>query len=198
MKATTFSAILSSICLVWQSFAATPQQTQTSAGTISSTNQTTTTTSSASSAVFTNSTGQTFTADQLAENLKNLRAAIEQTMPMITALTDTYSNSAGSDKSWTGRLSDFVSGAFSNEGQGTNQSSSRLNQVVGTVRNLFGSKTNTSAGSSAADASTVQKLVTLENQLKPVVPTLDQLNVASSGTGSQAISSPKPLTPTGR
>jgi hypothetical protein len=194
MKPRILSAILTGICFSSQCFAANTQSVP--SGTLSSTNQTAASTSS--SAVFTNSSGQTFTADQLAENLKNLRAAIEQTIPMITAISETYSNSAGRDKSWTGRLSEFVSGALSKEGQGTNQSSSRLNEVVGTVRGFFGSKTNASTVSTAADDTTMQKLVTLENQLKPVVPTLDQLNVASAASGSQVISSPKPLTPTGR
>ena len=193
MKAANFSTIFTGVCLAWQTFAATPQQPPNDI--ISSTNQTT---ASASSAVFTNSAGQTFTADQLADSLKNLRAAIEQTMPMVTAVTETYSNSAGKDKTWTGRLSEFVSGALNKDGQTSNQSTSKLNQVVGAVRGLFGSNTNSTAASSSGDAGTVQKLVTLQNELKPVVPTLDQLNVASSGNTSPVISSPKPLTPTGR
>jgi len=194
MKAAVLiTAIFGSICIASLSLAATTEQSP--SGTISSTNQTATT--ATSSAVFTNSTGQTFTADQLAENLKNLRSAIEQAMPMVTAITETYSNSAGKDKSWTGRLSDFVSGALSKDGQSTSgQSPSKLNEVVGAVRGLWGTNSSSTASSSATDANTVQKLVTLQTELKPVLPTLDQLNVASSGAG--VISSPKPLTPTGR
>ncbi len=194
MKAAVLiTAIFGSTCIASLSLAATTEQPP--SGTISSTNQTATT--ATSSAVFTNSTGQTFTADQLAENLKNLRSAIEQAMPMVTAITETYSNSAGKDKSWTGRLSDFVSGALSKDGQNTSgQSPSKLNEVVGAVRGLWGTNSSSTASSSATDANTVQKLVTLQTELKPVLPTLDQLNVASSGAG--VISSPKPLTPTGR
>lgn len=188
------AAIFGGICLASRSFAATTDQTP--AGTTTATNQTSAT-ATGSSTVFTNSSGQTFTAEQLAENLKTLRSAIEQTLPMVTALTQTYSNSAGKDKTWTGRLSEFVSGALNKDGQkSSGESSSKLNGVVGAVRGLFGTNSNSTASSSSADANTVQKLVTLQNQLQPVTSTLDQLNVASSGAG--VISSPKPLTPTGR
>jgi len=195
MKAAILSAaIFGGICLALQSFAATTQPAP--SGTTIATNQSTATATS-SSAVFTNSSGQTFTSEQLAENLKTLRTAIEQAMPMVTAITETYSNSAGKDKTWTGRLSEFVSGALSKDGQkSSGESTSKLSGVVGAVRGLFGTNSNSSAGSSSADANTVQKLVTLQTQLKPVESTLDQLNVASSGAG--AISLRKPLTPTGR
>src|SRR3954454_15911038 len=68
---------------------------------------------------FTNAAGQTFSADEFAQNLKNLRSAIELTMPMVMAVTETYSNSVSKDKSWAGRASDLVSGALKRDGQQT-------------------------------------------------------------------------------
>src|SRR5262245_13984631 len=106
--------------------AATPEQ-------LSSTNQS----SNSSMLTFTNSAGRTFSADEFAQNLKSLRNVIEQTMPMVTAITQTYSNSASKGKSWTGKVSDFVSGALDRDGQQSpEQNSSTLNQVVGALRGL--------------------------------------------------------------
>ena len=189
MRASILSAVLSIGIIVAH---AAPVSAQTPPQVFSSTNAI-----SSSDVVFTNSAGQTFSADQFAESLKNLRTAIEQTTPMLAAVTETYTNSAGNDKSWKGQLSGLVSGALSRyEQQNAGKNSRTVNQVVGALQGLL--QTNSSSKTTAADstdANTVQKLVTLQNQLKPVLPTLDQLNVSSTGA---AVSSPNPLTPTGR
>jgi hypothetical protein len=156
---------------------------------ISATNQ-----SATSNAVFSSSTGQSYTAEQLAEQLKNLRAAVEQTMPALNAFTETYSNTTSANKPISGKLGDILSGAL-NRNSAASSTSPTVSNVVGVLRGYL-SNTNASNSSSALDANTVSQLVKLQNDLRPILPILDQLNVQSASSTIQP--SRQVLSPTGR
>jgi hypothetical protein len=196
MRATILlTGLVTTLLATGQPASAAPQQTQ-------SRTASDTTAAGASSVVFTNSAGQTFSVDDLASQLKNLRSAVEQTLPILSAFTQSYSNSSAGNKSLTGKLTDFVSGALDRNGQQTSgssgQTSSTVSNAVGVLRGLL-NKNNSNATASTAspsvDANTVHQLGSLQNELQPIIPTLQQLNVESSNTGN---SSSRPLTPTGR
>src|SRR5512143_2839683 len=87
----------------WSQTAATqPPSTYTPAGTSGSLG--------ASSLTFSNSTGQAYTVEQLATQLRNLRTAVDQTLPMLTAFNQSFAGTAN-QKNLTGRLEGLVSGA---------------------------------------------------------------------------------------
>lgn len=141
-------------------------------------------TSTGSSMTFSNSSGQTFTVDQLANQLKMLRTAVDQTLPMLTAFNQS-SAATGSSQDIKGRLEGLVSGALSH-----NTSSPTVSNLLSSLKGVLGSNTNTA---SATDAKTLQDLATLQNDLQPLPPLLQSLNIGGSSTtpnSSQIISSP--------
>src|SRR3954471_24145982 len=82
-----------------------------------------TTTASATAAgglTFTNKQGQNFSVDQLANELKTLRSTIDQTMPMLLAFNESYSNNISSDGTLTGKISGLLSGALKRNESATN------------------------------------------------------------------------------
>jgi hypothetical protein len=133
---------------------------------------------------FSNSTGQTFTVDQLANQLKMLRSAVDQTLPMLTAFNQS-SAATGNSKDIKGRLEGLVSGALNR-----NSGSPTVSNLLTSLKGVLGSNANTA---SATDAKTLEDLATLQNDLQPLPPLLQNLNVGGSTTtpnSSQIISSP--------
>src|ERR1051326_8754576 len=105
MKALVFwTAALVTVSSLAQPSPAAPESTQTTVTAV--TNQVATT-----GTMFTNAAGQSYSAEQLAEQLRTLRSSVEQTLPVLSAFTESYSNSQAG-KSLTGKLSDLVSGAL--------------------------------------------------------------------------------------
>jgi len=175
-------------------------------------------TSSASQAgtgglTFTNRAGATFSVDQLASQLRNLRSAVEQSLPVLTAFNENLAATNASNRGLTGTLSDLASGVLrKNSTQSTSgspdQTSSRWSEAVTVLRGLL--TTNNAAGgvnaSSAPNANTLRELATLQKNLESLIPLLQDLNGGTGfgGTGpSQVISSPggttnRVLSPTGR
>ena len=154
--------------------------------------------SGGASVMFTNATGQVFSAAKLADNLKTLRAAIEQTMPMISAVSEAATNSSfvnNGNKSLTGKVEDFVSGAIKRNDNASNatQNQTASSKVVDALRGLLKTNSNNTATASTTDQATLQNLNKLDDQLKSVLPTLDQLNVTTSAPANGSL-----LTPTGR
>src|SRR5437879_1412618 len=61
------------------------------------------------SAMFTNRFGATYSAEQLATQLQTLRSAVEQTLPQLTAYTESVSNSASTgNRSVVGTISEVL------------------------------------------------------------------------------------------
>jgi len=140
--------------------------------------------------VLTNKAGQTFSVEQLAAQLRSLRGNIESALPMLAAFNE--SASATQNKSLTGRLTDIVSHELNKGGQ-TN--SGGFNSVVGALRGLI--NTN-NAATDTSDARAAQQLVALQNQLQPVLKSLQDLNVqGTAASGQPSTSTSTNLTPTG-
>ncbi|HVV02117.1 MAG TPA: hypothetical protein VHH88_12190, partial [Verrucomicrobiae bacterium] len=87
---------------------------------------------SAAALSFTNSTGETFSVDQLAAELRSLRGTVQRTLPMLSAFNMQYSNAAAGSESIRGRLGGFLSNALKNRtsGEGTASSTSTSSLVV--------------------------------------------------------------------
>ena len=160
----------------------TPSSAPTSVNTPTANYNNQSSTAVSSSMTFSNSSGQAFTVDQLANQLKMLRTAVDQTLPMLTAFNQ---SSAATGSSIKGRLEGLVSGALNH-----NTSSPTVSNLLTSLKGVLGSSTNTT---SATDAKTLQDLATLQNDLQPLPPLLQSLNIGASSTtpnSSQIISSP--------
>ena len=88
---------------------------------------------SGSGMTFTNTSGQTFSIEQLANQLSSLRSAVDQTLPVLIAFNESYSNSATGTQTVAGKLSNLLSGALNR-----NSASSNTNQANGQWNNLLG------------------------------------------------------------
>lgn len=153
---------------------------------------------------FSNGAGQNFTPEELATQLQNLRAAIDQTMPILSAFNEHASNSIPSGRQTvTGALSGIVSDALrrNNAGQGstTGQTSFGSSNLLAILHSLV--NTN-STGAFGASPSNAQDLIALQNSLQSAGAILQRLNVSPS-PNPLAAPSPQPypggnLSPTGR
>lgn len=139
-----------------------------------------TATSAPNSPTFTNSSGQSFTVDQLAAQLRNLRAAVDQTLPLLTAFNQSATATASS-QGLAGRLEGLVSGALSRNGV----SSPTVTNLLTSLRGMLGT---TNATTASTDAKTAQDLATLQNDLQPLPSLLQSMNVG--GGSSSAMPSP--------
>jgi hypothetical protein len=154
--------------------------------------------------MFSNQTGQSFSVDELAGQLQNLRTAVEQTLPVLAAFNQNYSN-AFTGQSIGGKISGLLSGALNRNQQNTpaasGQNALSVSNVVTALQGLL--NTNRAAASSV-NPNTVRELIALQNDLQPVVSILQNLNVGNISTNQF----PRPynitplstnqLTPTGR
>ena len=158
--------------------------------------QTTTNLSGAGTETFNNQAGQSFSVDQLASQLQNLRTAVEQTLPPLAAFNQNHSNSANSDLG--GTVSGLLSRATGHNPQtntAPSQSSLTVSNLVGALANLL----NTNhTGRTTVPQNTISDLVALQNSLQPVVTILDRLNVSSLSTNQFGTPNNNRLTPTGR
>jgi hypothetical protein len=163
----------------------------------------------ASSLSFTNRSGQSFSVDQLASQLRNLRSDVDHSLPLITAFNESYPATAAGNSSLGGKLSSLISGATGQNSSQNSQMSPTLSNVVAGLRGLV----STNSAAATFNPNTLHDLVTLQDHLQAIAPILQELNMgAATGTspGSQVISSSPngrygatnesshPPTPTGR
>lgn len=154
-------------------------------------------------ATFSNQAGQSFSAEQLASQLQNLRTAVEQTLPTLAAFNQSYSNSVsgGTDGTVSGLLSRALNRDQPNNPAPAGQTSLTFSNLVGALANLL--STN-HTGATTMPQNTIRDLEALQNSLQPVVPILDRLNVSTLASGQFATPyntaplSTNALTPTGR
>ncbi|HWQ91730.1 MAG TPA: hypothetical protein VN673_08665 [Clostridia bacterium] len=151
------------------------------------------------SLAFTNSAGQTYTLQELASELKNLRAAVEQAVPVISAFNQTHAGGVTNENLSLGGAIGEVLGALGREDSGANDatgSSRKGTNVVSVLEGLLGTN---APGTLSADERTLRELVTLEKNLKPVDEALEKLNVAAEpSVKDREQQNQAPLTPTGR
>jgi len=153
---------------------------------------------SGSNLTFTNRQGEPYTVEQLANELRSLRSAVEQALPMLNAFNETYSNSVAGDQSLTGKLTGLLSDTITrNQGAATNssgQSSPGFAAVVAALQTLLNTN-KSNAGTVPLNPQTLRELPALQAQLESVASTLQKLNVDISSTSTNQN---RVLTPTGR
>lgn len=160
--------------------------------------------------MFSNRVGQTFSANDLASQLQNLRSSVDQTLPLLSAFNENYSNSVTGNRQTVGRaLSGIVSGVLernqpAGQNNGGNQSALGATNLLALLHGLL--STNTTGAVSAAP-SNAEDLKVLETDLQSVVAVLQRLNVSPApnqysapyNNGAVPMPNPNPsLTPTGR
>jgi hypothetical protein len=166
---------------------------------------------------FSNHLGQIFSADDLAGKLQNLRAAIDETLPVLAAFNDHFSNSVTtSQQTIGGTLSDIVSDVLhKNQSTGqtaqpatTTQSTFSTSNIVSVLHGLL-NKNSSGTSASITNQASAQDLIGLQRDLQPALADLQRLNV---GPSISPTSTPNPtgnlpeqqqypngsLTPTGR
>jgi hypothetical protein len=148
---------------------------------------------------FTNRYGQRFEVGQLGSRLQNLRAAVDDALPLLMAFNENLSNSNAAGQ---GSLADAIAGLLSknrndsSQGSTAGGTSTQLTNLIGAVQGLLRTNGNNGAVTTAG-TNTVQNLLALEEELRPVASLLHSLNLQFSGypPGSPAF---QPPTPTGR
>jgi len=143
------------------------------------------------SVTFTNRSGATYSADQLAAQLQNLRTVVDRSLPLLTAYTETVSNAATTgNRTVVGTISEILAGALNRNAQ--NQPSSQSNTQGGFARTLQGLLGTNATTRATANPIALHDLGALQSELQSVESILQRLNVGSSTNLDQA------LTPTGR
>ena len=143
----------------------------------------------ASGLSFTNNSGQQFSVDDLAAQLRNLRASIERTLPMLSAFNQNYSNSTPGTASQAleNRVSSYVSG-FLNKRSSQNAAASTNSTGTEAVSNLvarLGGALGANTGTTApVDANTLRRLTELQQELQNLSPTLAALNISTNSNGT--------------
>jgi hypothetical protein len=156
--------------------------------------------------LFSNRVGQTYSAQDLAFQLQNLRNVVDQTLPILSAFNESYSNSNnGGHQTIGGALSGIVSDVLHrNQNQTQNSTPSTTGQSLSTsnllsaLQGLLHKNSSTSTSTTMATADP-QDLISLQTDLQPVITVLQRLNVLAN---SNQIVTPYPNptipTPTGR
>jgi hypothetical protein len=147
----------------------------------------------------------------LTGRLRDLRTAVDQALPLLSAFNENYSNTVASQPGGlAGAISGILSGSRRNGRDQTGSSgrgSSALTNVVAVLNGLFG--TNAPAAGSGATVNTnmVHDLLALEGELEPVAAVLRNMNLDSARGSSyyageeepeDADEPEPPPTPTGR
>ena len=136
----------------------------------------------------TNRSGQTYSPDQIQSQLRDLSRVVEETLPALSAITETYSNSiVGTAPSAKGGIAGVL-GAILN--RNTNASGAS-GQTSGGKTNLLDRILQGALGgtaTNAVNANTLRDLAALQQELQTIEPILERLGVATNST----------LAPTGR
>jgi hypothetical protein len=152
----------------------------------------------AQSLMITNQAGGTFQIGELDSQLATLKTDVERTLPMLSAIV---SQPGSPPMTRTRELenvaSNFIAHAFGHE-TNYNGASPRMTNFAGFLHGLI----NTNAGGAGGvsfDPNTVSQLATLQNDLQQALSVLNNLNVTSTGGGTNGVPGAfRGLTPTGR
>jgi hypothetical protein len=137
--------------------------------------------------------GQTQSLQDLADQLSELRGAVEEALPILEAATETETNSAPGQTTGgvlAGVLGNILRGNTNQAASGTVGQTNALGTIL---RGVLG----TNSLASAASTNSIQSdLLSLRNQLRSIAPVLDRLE--SADLAELEKSSTDGLTPTGR
>jgi hypothetical protein len=145
-----------------------------------------------SGTLFTNHAGTSYSTAELSRNLQTLRGTIEQTLPMLTAYTESVSNSMGTgNRSIGGAVTEILSGVLNRQNNQPNAGTGSIRSGTNVLGILHGLLSTNTSGSAPANATALKDLADMQNELQAVNSKLQRLNVP--GTNS-----PAGLSPTGR
>jgi hypothetical protein len=150
------------------------------------------------SLTFTNPSGGSFSVADLENNLANLNATIEQTLPLLAAF-NTNSSSTAPSGTLGGVLSKVLTGEGNqnaNPSESPSKGSKVTSNLVGILRGIL---TTTNTSGVQVSANTAAQLQMLQQQLESSRTILAALNFTNSAGGlTYRTNSNGILTPTGR
>src|SRR5436190_7822548 len=121
---------------------------------------------------FTNNAGSNYSVEQLAEQLRNLRTTVDETLPVITAFSPSSSVSTN-EHSVKSTISGLLSGALNRNTNATSSDSSLdKTNLVGRLEALLRPGAGSTSGTTP---NTWRDLETLQNQLQAISTTLGSL-----------------------
>jgi hypothetical protein len=151
----------------------------------------------ASNLSFTNSAGGVYSVDQLASQLQSLRATVDQTLPMISAFTQNYSNSIGGPTTVGGAISGILSRVLKETNAPSASAQNATNLLMGLDQSL-----RRNAAGAAQSPIQAQDLAALQQQLQSMPALLQRLHLGAAtnqlAAPSGVISQPGRGAPTGR
>jgi hypothetical protein len=187
---------LSSIIL-FAAFAARAQSQSFSSGDVISRSPGSNPGSSPDQISITNSAGESYSLDRITTQLRELHRAVEETMPMLNAVSQSQSNSVATGQS--GGLAGILGGILNRTNQTASSGSEQHtnSSLGGILRGVLG---NTAA--STTNSAMLNDLVALRDQLETITPILQRLTPDAANNSDQIArptnSGTNNLTPTGR
>jgi hypothetical protein len=128
----------------------------------------------------TNQSGQTFTTEEIQNQLEDLHRSVEETMPILTAVTQTYSNSAAQAKpTVAGGIANVLGGLLNRNTNNTGQASPARTNTLGRILQGVLSATMTT-NAPAANAAEFRDVAALQEHLQAMRPILQRLGVATN------------------
>lgn len=150
----------------------------------------------------TNAPGETYSLNEIAAQLRQLHRTVNQTLPMLNAMTETESNSvATGSSSMKGGIAGVLGSILHSDTNQVASSSESTNKWGNILRGVLGTNT-TSSASTTSGTTTLNDLVALRDQLQNLTPILERLDTsgtaASHWVRSSDRNSTNNLAPTGR
>ena len=143
--------------------------------------------------LFSNQSGQAYSTQDLASQLQNLRAAIDQALPALSAFNQSYSNMNNGGKQTVGGALSGIASDLLHRNQGSTTSN-----LLSALQGVLQPKSSTSLSTATPNTPNPQDLVALQNDLQPVISVLQRLNVNPAPNPSSAPYPNGGVTPTGR
>jgi hypothetical protein len=192
-------SILAAVCGIGALLAQTvPVQTAT---TYPSAGYSATNSPAAGGVAFSNRVGQVFSPEDLAAQLKNLKVAVDQTLPILSAFNEQYSNSSPGKQTVGSALSGIVSDVLhrnqSSQSGSSGQNTFSTSNLLSVLNGLLSTNSTDASGLLTVNE---QDLKSLQSDLQPVEVLLQKLN---AGSGTNGFVSPdhngsQSYSPTGR
>lgn len=149
----------------------------------------------------TNAPGQTYSLNEIAEQLRQLHRVMNETMPMLNAVTENQSNSAASvQSSFKGDIAGVLGNILHHNTNKVAEGSKSTNNWSNVFRGLLETNSVIST-SSTSDSTTLNDLIALREGLQNLMPTIERLDAGSATSGWVQYEdqySTNQLTPTGR